>query len=84
MKISTMAATLLAALLASAAVQAASSESEQEAGQSQQEQNDDASAHGYQTPTGEDPDPRMTDHPNSEPEITDEDETMDDENVIAD
>ena len=83
MKISTMAATLFAALLASSAVQAASSESDQEARQTQQEQNDDASAHGYQNPTGEDPDPRMTDHPNSEPEITDEDETMDDENVIA-
>lgn len=84
MKISTMAATLFAALLASSAVQAASSESDQEARQTQQEQNEDASAHGYQNPTGEDPDPRMTDHPNSEPEITDEDETMDDENVIAD
>ena len=83
MKISTMAATLFAALLASSAVQAASSESDQEARQTQQEQNDDASAHGYQNPTGADPDPRMTDHPNSEPEITDEDETMDDENVIA-
>ncbi len=79
MNISTMAATLLAALLASATVQSAPSENNQDARQSQQEQNDDASAHGYQNPTGEDPDPRMTDHPNSEPEVTEEDESGDDE-----
>lgn len=88
MSISTMAATFFAALLTSATVQAAPSENDQDVRQSQQEQeqeqeqeqNDDASAHGYQNPTGEDPDPRMTNHPNSEPEITEEDETMNEEN----
>lgn len=79
MNILTPAATLLAALLASAAVHAAPSENGQEPGQNQHEQNDDASAHGYQNPTGEDPDPRMTDHPNSEPEVTEEDESAEDE-----
>lgn len=84
MNISAMAATFLAALLAGATVQAAPSDSGQDAGQSQQEQNDEASAHGYQNPTGEDPDPRMTNHPNSEPEITDEEDTMDDEDDSED
>lgn len=78
MNILTPAATLLAALLASASVHAAPSENGQEPG-NQHEQNDDASAHGYQNPTGEDPDPRMTDHPNSEPEVTDEDERVEDD-----
>lgn len=79
MNISTMTATLLAALLAGTAVHAAPSESGQDSRQSRQQQNDDASAHGYQNPTGEDPDPRMTNHPNSEPEVTEEDEAGEDE-----
>lgn len=80
MKILTPAATLFAALLASAAVQAATSDSAQDpATGHQHEQNDDASAHGYQNPTGQDPDPRMTEHPNSDPEVVDEDEGVDDE-----
>lgn len=84
MNTSTIASTLLAALLTSAAVQAAPSENDQDVRQSQQEQNDDASAHGYQNPTGEDPDPRMTNHPNSEPEVTEEDETVNEEDASTD
>lgn len=78
MNISTTAAALLAALLTSAASNAAPSVNGQDSRQTQQEQNDDASAHGYQNPTGQDPDPRMTGHPNSEPEVTEE-ETADDD-----
>ncbi len=84
MNASAIGTALLAALLTSATAQAASSEGGQDARLTQQQQKEDAGAHGYQNPAGQDPDPRMSEHPNSESEITQEDETIDSEDDSRD
>ena len=62
MKTASLSIALIAALAATSAVANPDAASDQQApDQSQQDRNGDASAHGYQNPTGPDPDPRMTD-----------------------
>ncbi|WP_313554022.1 hypothetical protein [Stutzerimonas nitrititolerans] len=68
MKNSTLALTLFASLVATGAM-AHDHDMESQPTDStmdQRAQDDDASAHGYQNPTGTDPDPRMTNHPKSD------------------
>ncbi|MFV0456277.1 MAG: hypothetical protein ACK5NQ_15035 [Pseudomonas sp.] len=67
MKNSTLALTILASLVATGAM-ADDDDMKNQPKDSSMEQrvdDDDASAHGYQNPTGTDPDPRMTNHPKS-------------------
>ncbi len=65
MNISATTMTLIAALISGTAAHAASSDTQdnrpgEQNQQTQQNQNGEASAHGYQNPTGEDPQPRLT------------------------
>lgn len=50
-------------------------DSSQDAADRQHQQTEEDSAHGYQNPTGVDPDPRMDDHP--EPSHDDDEELAD-------
>lgn len=62
MKTESLSIALIAALAATSAVANPDAASDRQApDQAQQDRNGDASAHGYQNPTGPDPDPRMTD-----------------------
>lgn len=73
MHISAPAFTLVALLATGAAFahqHAPETSSEDDA--QQQQQMDDDSAHGYQNPTGVDPDPRMDDHPEPDHEHDEE------------
>jgi hypothetical protein len=77
MTFSTPAMALLAALIAtSAAASPETTDSRQDASQAQRDQNGDASAHGYQNPTGPDPDPRMTEQVGEE--VLEQDDEHDD------
>lgn len=68
MKNSTLALALFASLVATGAMAREDAMKNQptDSTMEQRAQDDDASAHGYQNPTGTDPDPRMTNHPKGE------------------
>lgn len=73
-------AALLAGLLTTAAVAEQLVPTEKPAEQqSTQSADEHDGAHGYQNPEGRDPDPRMSEHPNSETEETEKGDTQHDD-----